>query len=150
MSLTIEAVAAYLGRPASDMLSDAPFKDWPFERSIDADLNPPRIDYVFPNNGLDLVCDQNDEAATIFIHADKDRHISEDIPDLPLSSTRQDVYEILGSPTKKGDGLIDPVLGNYGPWDRFSETDHTIHVEYHADADRIKKITLIRNDVVPA
>jgi hypothetical protein len=44
--------------------------------------------------------------------------------------------------------MIDPILGEYGPWDRFARLGYTIHVEYRADADCIKMITLMRPDVV--
>lgn len=149
MSLTLKSVAAYLGRAASDMLSDIPFRYWPFDRSVDNDLNEPVIDYTFPDNGLDIVCDQGDRVATIFLHFCEDRHFDEGILDLPPLSTRRDVVERLGPPSQHSDGAIDPILGGFGAWDRFSNYEYTIHVEYRVGIDRIKKLTLMRNDMVP-
>jgi len=59
------------------------------------------------------------------------------------------VRERLGTPSKSGPRISDPILGEYGEWDRFTKAEHTIHVQFRPDADRIKQITLMRNDVVP-
>jgi hypothetical protein len=149
MSLTLKSVATYLGQPASDMLSDVPFKYWTFERSFDNDLDEPVIDYIFLNNGMDLVCDQDDRVTTIFLHFGEDRHFDEVVLDLPPLSTRKDVVERLGLPSQHGDGAIDPILGGFGAWDRFSNPEYTIHIEYRVGIDRVKKLTFMRNDMVP-
>jgi len=149
MSVTIKSVAAYLGKSASTMLSDAPFKGWEFDRAVDSDLDEPVIDYVFADHGLDFVCDQNDDVATIFFHSDEHRCFDEGFIDLPLSSNRRTVIDFLGPPAKSGEGIIDPVLGDFGPWDRFLQLGYAIHIEYRVGVDRIKKLTLMRNDMVP-
>lgn len=149
MSLTIQSVAAYLGRPASTMLSDAPFKYWEVNRTVDSDLDEPVIDYVFPKHSLDFVCDNSDTVSTVFFYYDGARPFDENIVDLPFFSNRQTVIDILGESTKRGGGLIDPVLGDFGPWERFPRKGYVIHVEYRVGIDRINKVTLMRDDVVP-
>ena len=139
----------YLGKPASNMLSDAPFKDWVFERTFENDLKESRIDYVFPQNGLDFICDGDDRVRTIFLYSDDHRCVGKGPVDLPFSLTRQEVIERLGSPSKSGGLVNDPILGDFGGWDRFSRLSSSIHVEYSADSDRINKITFMRADVVP-
>src|SRR6266404_2189171 len=142
-------LANYLGRPASVMLAASPFKLWPVEKSFEDELEQPIIHYVFPQHGLELRCDRDDNLSTIFLYSDEFNGFDESILEAPFSLTRQQVMERLGSPSKSGGKMSDPILGEYGAWDRFVRPGHTIHVEYRADADRIKKITLIRADVVP-
>ena len=45
--------------------------------------------------------------------------------------------------------MSDAILGDYGPADRFHGSEYTVLVEYKVDADSIKMITLMRNEVVP-
>jgi hypothetical protein len=52
-------------------------------------------------------------------------------------------------PSKVNDTRGDPFLGEYGPWDRFDEAHHSIHISYHAHADRITRVTVMRADAVP-
>jgi hypothetical protein len=147
--MTLTTLTNYLGSPASAVLRNEPFKNWIFEKSFENDLEEPLIDYVFAQNGVDLVCDRNDKVTTIFLYSDEARCFKESLQDLPFSSTRQEVVDRLGPPSKSGGGIKDPILGEYGAWDRFARPNYTIHVEYRVDADVIKKITLMRADVVP-
>ena len=144
-----KTLANYLGKPVSAMLADMPFKLWPIEKSFEDDLAEPIIHYVFPQHGLELRCDRDDKVSTIFLYSDEFNGFDESLFDVPFSSNRQEVKERLGPPSKSGDKVSDPILGEYGAWDRFARPRHTIHVEYRAGADRVKKITLIRTDVVP-
>jgi len=141
-----KTLANYLGKPASSMLEASPFKLWPVEKSFEKDLPKLIIHYVFPQQGLELRCDRHDNVSSIFLYSNG---FDENLLDAPFSSSRKQVIEFLGTPSKSGEKITDPILGEYGPWDRFARLGHTIHVEYRADADRIKMITLMRPDVVP-
>jgi hypothetical protein len=147
--VTIETLANYLGSEASTLLANAPFKDWSFEKSFENDLEEPLIDYVFPHNGMDFVCDAEDKVETIFLYADESRCFKEGVEDLPFTSGRREVIARLGCPSKSGGRLSDPLLGESGPWDRFARSGYVIHVQYRPDADVINQITLMRADVVP-
>ena len=149
MTLTTETIAGYLGRQASAILADLPFKYWTFEKSVETDLAQPLIDYVFARNGVDFVCDENETVRSIFLYSNEFRCFKEGLQDIPFTSTRQDVVNRLGSPSKSGSRTSHPILGEYGGWDRFARPGYAIHVEYGIDADCIKKITLMRADVVP-
>lgn len=149
MSLTTETLANYLGRGASTLLGDPPFKNWTFEKSFEADLEKPLIDYVFAQDGFDFVCDEKNKVQSIFLYADQSRCFKEGVQDLPFTSNRQEVIARLGSPSKSGGRISDPILGEYGAWDRFERSGYSIHVEYRLDAYAINKITLMRADVVP-
>ena len=134
---------------ASTLLADEPFGRWPLEKSFETDLEEPLIDYVFPQNGMDFVCGSDDRVQTIFLHADGSRYFKDGVDDLPFSSGRRQVIDRLGSPTESGGNVSHPVLGDYGPWDRFARPGYVIHVQYRPDADEIGLITLTRSDVVP-
>lgn len=149
MTLTTQTLAKYLGNPVSAMLADMPFKNWAFEKSFENDLDEPIFDYVFAQNGLDLLCDGDDKVTTIFLYFDESRWFDEGVLDVPFTSSRQQITALLGLPSKSGGRVADPILGECGPWDRFARPGYSIHVEYRVDADRIRKITLMRADVVP-
>lgn len=149
MNLTIETLANYLGKKASTLLGDPPFKNWTFKKSFENDLEKPLIDYVFAQDGFDFVCDDEDKVQTIFLFCDETRRFKEEVQDLPFISSRQAVIDRLGPPSKSGEKVSSRILGEYGAWDRFARPEYTIHVEYRLNADVINKITLMRADVVP-
>jgi hypothetical protein len=149
MTFTIETLSRYLGRPASVLLADPPFKDWAVEKSFEADLEKPLIDYVFAQNGMDFVCDEDHKVTCIFMYSDELRCFKEGVQDLPFSSNRREVSARLGSPSKSGGRISDPILGEHGAWDRFARPGYAIHVEYRLDVEVISRITLMRADVVP-
>lgn len=149
MSLNIEKLANYLGKKAAGLLGDLPFKGWTFERTVETGLDKPLVDYVSAENGMEFTCDGEDNVNNIFIFYSESRRFREDLQDLPAASGRQEVIARLGPPSKSGEKITDPILGEYGAWDRFKRPDYTVHVEYHVDIDSIKMLTLMRADVVP-
>ncbi len=149
MIITTEMLASYLGKHASKLLADPPFQNWKFERTYETDLEEPLIDYVFAQHGIDIVCDREDRVNSLFLYFDERRFFRETIKDIPFTLNRQEVFARLGAPCKSGSRLSDPVLGDYGAWDRFAHGGYFTHVEYQLDGDRIRKITLMRSDVVP-
>jgi hypothetical protein len=149
MILTTQILAKYLENPAADMLDDEPFRDWIFEKSFENELKEPRIDYVFPHSGLDFICDAADHVRTISLYFDDERYFYEGLMDVPPSSSRQEIIERFGTPSKSGGLVNDPILGEFGPWDRFTKSGHSIHIEYRVDTDRIRMVTVMRADIVP-
>jgi hypothetical protein len=150
MSITIETLANYLGRPVSVLLADRPFNDWKFKRSVERAVRPPLVDYVFVNHGMDVTCDRRGERVnTIFIYANGDRRFADGVEDFPFDLSRGEVLSRLGSPEKSGERHVDPILGEYGPWDRFVRSGYVIHVQYHFSDDQVCMITLMRDDVAP-
>ena len=139
----------FLGSHVSKILESEPFKNWPVERSVDDDLDERIIHYVFNEHGLELRCDADENVSTIFLHSEEYNGFDESISRIPFSLRREEVLERFGTPSKRGDKTSDPILGVCGAWDRFPRPNSAIHVEYRPDADEIKKITLIRGDVVP-
>jgi hypothetical protein len=149
MSFTIETLANYVGKEASTLLGDPPFKNWTFEKSFETDLEMPLVDYVFAQDGFDFVCDYEDKVQCIFLYCDESRCFKGGVQDLPFTSCRQEVIARLGPPSKSGGPVSDKILGEYGAWDRFARPGYVIHVEFRPNANVINKITLMRADVVP-
>lgn len=114
--------------------------------TVDDDLPEIRINYVSARNKFSITCDIDDEIDCIFIEADR---LDRDLLDIPFSSSRGDVLIRFGVPSKSGSARTDPILGEYGPWDRFDEARHSIHIEYQPNADRIRRVTLMRAGAVP-
>jgi hypothetical protein len=137
-------IEKYLGKNATSMLQENPFKDWVFEKSVETDLEEPIIQYDFVGHGLELRCDQDNKISVIFIHSDHEALFA-----FPFSWKREQILERFGPPSKSGRKTKDPILGEFGEWDRFDRADYAIHIEYRTDCDSIKKITLMRTDLVP-
>lgn len=149
MTLTTKTLASYLGKSADELLALPSFSGWVWRKSVEDDLDRPRVDYISDPEGVDFVCDEAGIVRTIFVYNDNDRRFAEALEDLPFSCARQEVRDRIGSPSKSGESMTDEILGRYGPWDRFENEKYTIHVEYHLDSMSIKQITLMRADVVP-
>ncbi|KAA3449270.1 hypothetical protein C7I87_17755 [Mesorhizobium sp. SARCC-RB16n] len=138
-------ILGYLGKPASSLLTSPQFESWKFKRTVDDDLPETRIDYVSARNKFSFICDEDEKINTIFIEADS---LDRDLLNIPFSFSRSDVLNVLGVPSKSGAARTDPFLGEYGPWDRFDEARHSIHILYHAHVDRIRRVALARADSV--
>src|SRR5688572_14093129 len=78
-------LANYLGSPVSTMLSVAPFKFWPVQKSFEHDLEEPIVQYVFPLHGLEMRCDRDDKISVIFLHSDEFNGFDEGLLDAPFS-----------------------------------------------------------------
>ncbi|CAN7473003.1 hypothetical protein [Mesorhizobium sp. LjNodule214] len=139
------ALFDYLEKPASSLLTSSPFVSWKFKRTVDHNLPEIRIDYVSARNKFSFICDSDEKIDTIFIEAD---NLDRDLLAIPFSSSRSDVLNMFGVPSKSGAARTDPFLGEFGPWDRFDEAHHSIHILYHAHADRIKRVSLARAEAV--
>ena len=140
-------IADYLGRHVSRLLESDPFNKWLVERSVENDLEEQIVHYVFNESGVELRCDNNDKISVIFLHS-ADVGLSESLLGVSFLLNRTQVQSRFGIPSKSGEKINDPILGEYGAWDRFTHTSFSIHFEYCPDSDQINKITLMRNDVV--
>ncbi len=140
-------IAGYLGKQAATMLEATPFKVWPVEKSFEEDLK--EFHYVFKQHGLELRCDSSGKIGVIFMRSGARDGFDESLFDIPFFWERRQVLEHLGAPAKSGGRTCDPILGDYGAWDRFVMPGHAIHVEYRTDSDSIKLITLMRDDMIP-
>ena len=137
----------YLGRHVSSLLESEPFKNWPVKKSVEKDLEPSRLYYVFKGRGLDIECDNSQMVCAIFIRHEECNGFR--LSEIPFALGREEILDRLGAPSKSGEKINDPILGKSGAWDRFAHTDGTIHVEYTIDGSEISMITLMRGDVVP-
>src|SRR6516162_3551186 len=114
----------YLGKHATHLLRDEPFKNWQVERSLERDLKI--IHYVFQGHGLELRCDRNENISVIFLFSDDGNCFPDTLFEVPFLWNREQVLARFGAPSKSGEKRTDPILGTYGPWDRFAQQDFTI------------------------
>lgn len=141
-------MSEYLGRPSSTLLEAQPFKGWSVERTFDEDNDSPIARYSFGSRPLRFNSDGDDERVrTVFLQADE--HDGTVLSDIPFDSTRAQVLARFGAPSKSGDRRSDPILGSYGPWDRFQLSSFVLHVQFRYDSDSVAMVTLMRNDVAP-
>jgi hypothetical protein len=141
-------LARFLGQKASSLLEAEPFKNWPVTRSVEDETDPPQVGYRFMDCGLEFNCDRHDERIhCLFLEAES--YAGTVLSEVSFRLRRDEVLARFGSPSKSGEGFSDPVLGDFGPWDRFHGPDYTLHFQYRVDSEGIAMITLMRNDVVP-
>ena len=136
-------IEVYLRKKASSLLQQPPFKDWEVVRSVEEELK--EVSYEFKAKGLALNCDMDDNITVIFLGSEE----LEQYFEIPFSLNRSTVLDHLGKPLSSGEGLIDPILGEYGPHDLFPRSGYSVHVEYWPKVDKIKMISLMVNEVVP-
>ena len=141
-----EPLISYLGKPASTLMEAGPFRRWSFERSVEEDLPELLIDYACEQHGISLTCDEDEKIQSIFLRADS---FDQALLNIPFSSSRREVLDLLGVPSRRGEAYTDSILCEYGAWDRFDGAFHSLHVQYEPHAYRIKMVTLMRADVVP-
>ncbi len=139
----------YLGNQVSRILESDPFKHWPVATYTEDNLDEEILHYIFSDHGLELRCDAYCSVCAIFIFSQEYGGFDESLFEIPFSLKREQVLEHFGEPSKTGERFSDPILGEYGAWDRFRRPGIAIHVEYRADADEISKITLMRSDIIP-
>ena len=142
-------ITEFLGKHVSSILEREPFKNWPVERSVELDLEEPIIQYVFKGHALALRCDRDDKISVIFLRADYHNNLDEELFKIPFFWARKQVLDHFGTPSKSGEKISDPILGEYGAWDRFELPTYTVHIEYRTDRDEIKRITVMSNEAVP-
>lgn len=145
----IKMLAGLLSQSVSVLLSAEPFRAWPVERSVEDDLEEPVIHYVFPSHGMELQCDAEYRISAIHLYRDEYGGFDQSLLDISFSSGAEDIARLMGVPSKIGDRMVDPILGEYGAWSRFDYSNHSVHIEYTVCGDGIRMITLIRKDRVP-
>lgn len=136
----------YLGTHVNSLLSDSPFSEWEYERSVEKDLDRPAVLYVFKNKGLEIRCSEDEKVESIFCIAGE---FDDSLIEYSFSQRRGQLLAALGDPEKSGLKMEDPILGNYGAWDRFRKDEIVIHFQYTFENDEIEKITYMLRSVAP-
>ena len=138
-------IVEFLGKPASALIGSMPFRGWKFTRSVDEDDPARSISYQCDGSFFSMRCDGDDLVRSIFL----ENGFDERLIGLSFLSNREDIRQNLGAPSKSGPAYTHPILGKYGPWDRYDCPEYSIHIHFESGRDRVKMITLMRADVVP-
>lgn len=133
-------IAKLLGQPISRLIGKEPFRHWEYERSVDMDVEKPSVDYEFIGKGFDVICGLDESIRTIFLSVGSIDEFEFFV--IPFTSTRKQVRELLGSPSRHAEKSVSPILGASGAWDLFPQHGYTVHVEYKIDTDEVNRITL--------
>src|ERR1700744_3581778 len=120
-------IEKYLGKHVSVLLQEHPFENWLFKKSVETDLEEPIVQYVFKDRGLELRCDQVEKISVIFLSSDECHGFDEALMEFSFSWKREQILGRFGTPSKSGQKMKDPILGEYGNWDRFDGPDCSIH-----------------------
>lgn len=141
-------LANYLGKKADSLLTSKPFCDWQVTRSVDDESDPPEVRYNFEGRGIQFNCDRDDERIN-HLFLEKDGYAGTVRSDLSFDLSKSETRSLFGPPAKSGDKFSHPVLGEFGPWDRFNLEGFVLHLEYLIDQVGIRQVTLMREDAVP-
>lgn len=68
---------------------------------------------------------------------------------LTARSTRTDVRERFGRPSRSGEPQNLPPLGRFGGWDRFDSKTLCLHFQYGEPEEEIELITVMMADIAP-
>lgn len=139
----MKLLSKYLGSPVELILDSDPFCNWPVEKTIESDLDPPILHYVFPERSLEFRCDENGLLTTIFVNSEKLDGLDMKHLGASFSWNRNDVLKELGEPTVSGDPINHPVLGSFGSWVKYLLKDYSIHLEFNLETDLVRRITLM-------
>ena len=136
----------YINKHISVLLGEDPFNKWEIERSIEEDdLLEPGIDYLFEGHGLEINCDSNDIIRTIFLHSNEYGGADKSLTKISLSLSRDEfLRDFQRTPEKSGEGLCDPILGEFGGYDRFRLPDALMHIQYKPGDNSINMITFMK------
>ena len=144
----------FLNRKIDALLSA--FPTWRFERQViedDLDENlPTRVCYASKSNGLQVVCDAADTVKVIFAYSSGHEGFvayRDAVAGVELAWDRQRVRARLGVPSKTTEAQTLPVLGTYGPSDRYDFPSHSVHFQFHPIDPRVDLITIMSPDSVP-
>jgi len=137
----------YIGTHISKLLDDELLKNWPVEKYIENYLDEKIYVYIFKEHGLEVSCNCEHYVNVIFLYAEEYGGFDDSLIELSFTFKREQILNLFGIPSKHGDSVNHPILGDSGSWDRFTRKKETIHIEYKTNVDEINKITLMQNDM---
>lgn len=145
-------MSKYIGKSITDFLKEEPFYSWNYSRtSTDEDdvLNQ-GFDYEFYGYGLAIHCNIDEIIETIFLDSKDYGEVNEILTEIPFTYTRKQVRDYFGiSPEFSRDALNDPILGEFGPYDRFRLYNVLIGVEFKGKKDEISQISFMPLEAFP-
>jgi hypothetical protein len=101
--------------------------------------------YLARSAGLELAADSSGVVTTVFLHFDGDDGFTPYHGEIPGGGgsvpRRAGLWAALGRPDQSGEPRQDPLLGDYGPWDRWLLPDYRLHAQYTLDGQNLGRIT---------
>lgn len=150
-----ELLISLVGQPVESPSVQALIRSERLQSSAEEDMEEgePVQSYLTSYHGGYQLVHSLGRISTLFIYVTPKDGFAACISPLPYDllpqSTRSDVRQRLGMPTRSGAAQSLPPLGRYGPWDRFDGTDLCLHVQYTESNERIELITIMTVAAAP-
>jgi hypothetical protein len=141
--------SAYIGAPLAKLLQDPHLAGWQHQSEVEDDLPDSIVCVSFPGKGLEVQCNLDQTIRSIFLSLDGPDAIDAALSPLDPALSRRQVRKRLGPTERSGEGHQHAILGTFGPFDRFLLTNALMHVEFHADADKMTLITFVCPSIAP-
>ncbi|TMO01314.1 hypothetical protein [Pseudoalteromonas sp. S558] len=106
----------------------------------------------FTDIGLEIIADDDKRINTVFISSLSKGAIKEYSPIIKgvnFRSSRAEVRNVMGIPTKSGNPLADTILEPTAGYDRYDNEQYAIHFEYNSENSTISLITLMSVNDAP-
>jgi hypothetical protein len=101
--------------------------------------------YLAREAGLEIAADTSGVVTTVFLHFDGDDGYTPYHGEIPGGGgsvpRRAGMWASLGRPDQSGEPRHDPVLGDYGPWDRWLLPGFVLHARYALDGQNLCRVT---------
>jgi hypothetical protein len=100
--------------------------------------------YLARDAGLEIAADSYGVVTTVFLHFDGEDGFEPYRGEIPGGGSlprRAGLWAALGRPDESGEPRRDPLLGDYGPWDRWLLRDCLLHAQYALDGQNLRRIT---------
>jgi len=91
------------------------------------------------------------EAVFLYLHGHEEKPEFQGRLPLGLSKdlTQASVRRLLGEPTFQRSATVDPLLGPYGPAERYDLASRSVHLEYAVHTGKLSLVTVMAASAVP-
>jgi len=97
-----------------------------------------------PCGKWEVSLDSNNIITTVFLYLNNGCN---GILDLDRTMGRSDVLSLLGDPISTGEPHSDPILGEFGAWEKYFYNNLYVHIEHECEDRNIKQITIMVDDI---
>jgi hypothetical protein len=109
--------------------------------------------YLAHEAGLEIAADPHGVVTTVFLHFDPEDGFTPYHGEIPGGGgsvpRRAGLWASLGRPDTGGEPFRDPMLGDFGPWDRWPLPHYVLHAQYALDGQNLYRVTYTLPDGTP-
>jgi hypothetical protein len=109
--------------------------------------------YLARDAGIEIAADPHGVVTTVLLHFDGEDGFTPYHGEIPGGAgsvpRRAGLWAALGRPDESGEPHHDPLLGDYGPWDRWLLPDYLLNAQYAQDGQNLARVTYTLPDSTP-